>query len=67
MRKIVFAASLCLLSATGPALAQDPTAVKRITTIADAFGEPSALRRDWGYASFLEYDGKRILFDTASI
>jgi 7,8-dihydropterin-6-yl-methyl-4-(beta-D-ribofuranosyl)aminobenzene 5'-phosphate synthase len=66
MRKFAFAASLCLLAATGPALAQDPAAVKRITTIADAFGEPSALRRDWGYASFLEYDGKRVLFDTGN-
>lgn len=39
---------------------------KRITTISDAFGAPSTLRRDWGYASFVEYGGKRILFDTGN-
>lgn len=32
----------------------------------DAFGKPSALRTDWGYAVLVEYDGKRILFDTGN-
>lgn len=36
----------------------------RITTVFDAFGKPSDLKRGWGYASFIEYGGKRILFDT---
>ncbi|TXG87721.1 MAG: MBL fold metallo-hydrolase [Rhodocyclaceae bacterium] len=60
-----------LLSALLAALLVFPTVttaqdIKRITTISDAFGAPSALRRDWGYASFVEYGGKRILFDTGN-
>lgn len=44
--------------------AQGATDSVRITILYDAFGKPSALRKDWGYAAFIEYDGKRILFDT---
>jgi 7,8-dihydropterin-6-yl-methyl-4-(beta-D-ribofuranosyl)aminobenzene 5'-phosphate synthase len=43
--------------------AQEP---KRITTLYDAFGPASALQKDWGYAAFIEYGGKRILFDTGN-
>src|SRR5215813_299176 len=39
---------------------------KRITILYDAFGAPSALVRDWGFAAFVEYGGKRILFDTGN-
>jgi 7,8-dihydropterin-6-yl-methyl-4-(beta-D-ribofuranosyl)aminobenzene 5'-phosphate synthase len=38
----------------------------RITILYDAFGKPSALRQDWGYAALIEYGGKRILFDTGN-
>jgi 7,8-dihydropterin-6-yl-methyl-4-(beta-D-ribofuranosyl)aminobenzene 5'-phosphate synthase len=38
----------------------------RITTVFDAFGKPSDLKRGWGYSSFIEYGGRRILFDTGS-
>jgi 7,8-dihydropterin-6-yl-methyl-4-(beta-D-ribofuranosyl)aminobenzene 5'-phosphate synthase len=38
----------------------------RVTILFDAFGRPSDLRRGWGYSSFIEYGGKRILFDTGS-
>ena len=38
----------------------------RITILYEAFGKPSALRKDWGYAAFIEYGGKRILFDTGN-
>ena len=37
-----------------------------VTIIYDAFGAPSALQRDWGFAALVEYDGKRILFDTGN-
>ena len=40
--------------------------VKRITILYDAFGPPSALVKDWGFAAFVEYGGKRILFDTGN-
>ncbi len=36
----------------------------QITVLYDAFGKPSAMQKDWGYAAFIEYGGKRILFDT---
>jgi 7,8-dihydropterin-6-yl-methyl-4-(beta-D-ribofuranosyl)aminobenzene 5'-phosphate synthase len=36
----------------------------QITVIYDAFGEPLGMKHDWGYAALIEYDGKRILFDT---
>lgn len=39
---------------------------KRITIVYDAFGAPSALRKDWGFAALVEYGGKRILFDTGN-
>jgi 7,8-dihydropterin-6-yl-methyl-4-(beta-D-ribofuranosyl)aminobenzene 5'-phosphate synthase len=32
----------------------------------DAFGNPSKLVKDWGYAALVEYGGKRILFDTGN-
>ena len=38
----------------------------RITILYDAFGAPSALVKDWGFAAFVEYGGKRILFDTGN-
>lgn len=40
--------------------------IKRITVIYDAFGAPSALQKDWGYAALVEYAGRRILFDTGN-
>ena len=38
----------------------------RITILYDAFGKPSVLEKDWGYAALIEYGGKRILFDTGN-
>ena len=39
---------------------------KRITILYDAFGAPSTLQKDWGFAALVEYGGKRILFDTGN-
>lgn len=39
------------------------TAKNRVTILYDAFGRPSAMTQDWGYSAFVEYAGKRILFD----
>jgi 7,8-dihydropterin-6-yl-methyl-4-(beta-D-ribofuranosyl)aminobenzene 5'-phosphate synthase len=36
----------------------------RATVLFDAFGKPSSLKRGWGYSLFIEYGGRRILFDT---
>ena len=40
--------------------------VNRITILVDAFGKSAALKRDWGFSVFVEYGGKRILFDTGN-
>ncbi|MBM2854143.1 MAG: fold metallo-hydrolase [Steroidobacteraceae bacterium] len=46
-----------------PTHADEP---RRITNLYDAFGAPSALQQDWGFAALVEYGGKRILFDTGN-
>jgi 7,8-dihydropterin-6-yl-methyl-4-(beta-D-ribofuranosyl)aminobenzene 5'-phosphate synthase len=38
----------------------------QITILYDAFGKASAMRKDWGFAALIEYDGKRVLFDTGN-
>jgi len=38
----------------------------QITILYDAFGKNSPMQKDWGYAAFIEYRGKRILFDTGN-
>lgn len=49
-----------------PANATVDSAKAEITVLYDAFGKDSIMRRDWGYAALVEYDGKRILFDTGN-
>jgi 7,8-dihydropterin-6-yl-methyl-4-(beta-D-ribofuranosyl)aminobenzene 5'-phosphate synthase len=39
-------------------------AQNRVTILNDAFGEKPQLEQDWGYSALIEYEGKRILFDT---
>lgn len=38
----------------------------QITVLYDAFGQTSAMQKDWGYSVLVEYGGKRILFDTGN-
>lgn len=38
----------------------------RITVLYDAFGSSSTMQKDWGFSAFIEYGGKRILFDTGN-
>src|SRR5215471_9685979 len=38
----------------------------RIMILYDAFGNPSMMQKDWGFAALIEYNGKRILFDTGN-
>src|SRR5213083_2483895 len=56
-------AILLLLTFAAPVNAEE---AKRITILYDAFGAKSALVKDWGFAAFVEYGGKRILFDTGN-
>lgn len=50
--------------AVTPAWAETPQG--QITVLYDAFGKPSAMTKDWGFSAFIEYGGKRILFDTGN-
>jgi 7,8-dihydropterin-6-yl-methyl-4-(beta-D-ribofuranosyl)aminobenzene 5'-phosphate synthase len=52
------------VTAAAPAQAQADKA--EITVLYDAFGKTSTMKKDWGFAAFIEYDGKRILFDTGN-
>ena len=38
----------------------------QITVLYDAFGKASGMQKDWGFAAFIEYRGKQILFDTGN-
>jgi len=58
-----FAAASILLLSTVISTAQS---VNRVTILYDAFGKSSNLKKDWGFSAFVEYDGKRILFDTGN-
>ena len=62
---------LCICFAATPVLllnlTQNPArSVNRVTILVDAFGKPSALKMDWGFSAFVEYEGKRVLFDTGN-
>lgn len=56
------AAGAALLA--GAAQAEAPKA--QVTVLYDAFGKSSNLQKDWGFAAYIEYGGKRILFDTGN-
>jgi 7,8-dihydropterin-6-yl-methyl-4-(beta-D-ribofuranosyl)aminobenzene 5'-phosphate synthase len=58
------AAVLALPHTEEVASAQEPAA--KVTILFDAFGKPSDLKRGWGYSAFIEYGGRRILFDTGA-
>ena len=60
--RFVVAAGLFLALGVS-ASAQEP---KRLTILYDAFGAPSGLQKDWGFAALVEYGGKRIVFDTGN-
>ena len=38
----------------------------QITIIYDAFGKPSAMNKDWGFSAYIEFNNKKILFDTGN-
>src|SRR4051812_22657406 len=61
LRLCVYTAFLALIPTQSPA-----SPASRVTILYDAFGEPSKLTRDWGFAALVEYRGTRILFDTGN-
>jgi 7,8-dihydropterin-6-yl-methyl-4-(beta-D-ribofuranosyl)aminobenzene 5'-phosphate synthase len=65
----LFLAGLVVLLSGGLTLraAATPASPRvRITVLYDAFGDAPGMQRDWGYSAFVEYGGKRILFDTGN-
>lgn len=68
-KRLAGAAVVAILGVTTAAAAQRPDPADgagRITILYDAFGPPSALQKDWGFAALVEYGGRRILFDTGN-
>jgi 7,8-dihydropterin-6-yl-methyl-4-(beta-D-ribofuranosyl)aminobenzene 5'-phosphate synthase len=67
-RKILSTVAVMLISVlpigASEAYAQSSTA--QITLLYDAFGKTSTMKKDWGFSAFIEYGGKRILFDTGN-
>ncbi|HEX6508479.1 MAG TPA: MBL fold metallo-hydrolase [Chloroflexota bacterium] len=61
---IVMAVYWVLGLAGSTAWAQVPP--PRITTLYDAFGKTATMQKDWGFSAFIEYGGRRILFDTGN-
>ena len=48
-----------------PSARAEPSTAQ-ITVLYDAFGKNSAMKKDWGFSAYIEYGGKRILFDTGN-
>src|ERR1035437_927632 len=49
---------------SGENIAANPA--DRVTILYDAFTDKPGFTADWGYAALVEFDGKRILFDTGN-
>lgn len=67
---ILFISSLSVFlggcSGTAPPAPSADSGKAQITVLYDAFGKTSSMQKDWGFAAFIEYGGKRILFDTGN-
>jgi len=55
-----------LIGFASPVAAQNAVTGSQITVLYDAFSDEPGLALDWGYAALVEFDGKRILFDTGN-
>ena len=56
----------CVGTTSPPSAARADPSKAQITVLYDAFGKSSVMQKDWGYAAFIEYGGKRIMFDTGN-
>src|SRR5215475_7707537 len=67
-RHVLFkiAALMVSTAAIGAAPAYAESSIAQITVLYDAFGKTSTMKKDWGFSAFIEYGGKRILFDTGN-
>src|SRR5215510_16454959 len=66
MNRTVVSLALCIALSARGVMQAEAAEPQRITNLYDAFGAPSALQQDWGFAALIEYGGKRILFDTGN-
>jgi 7,8-dihydropterin-6-yl-methyl-4-(beta-D-ribofuranosyl)aminobenzene 5'-phosphate synthase len=70
MGAVVAVSAVLLAGSAGPRLSATAMAAQpdkaQITLLYDAFGKSSDLQKDWGFAAFIEYGGKRILVDTGN-
>lgn len=65
--KLLWTAALALLSLLVLASPRaEASEGNRVTILYDGFGKPSELKKDWGFSALIEYEGKRILFDTGN-
>src|SRR5947208_17071893 len=53
-------------AAIGASAAYAQSSTGQITVRYDAFGKTSTMKKDWGFSAYIEYGGKRILFDTGN-
>jgi 7,8-dihydropterin-6-yl-methyl-4-(beta-D-ribofuranosyl)aminobenzene 5'-phosphate synthase len=60
---LLLALAVIVLLLAGTAAAETPN---RVTILYDAFGKSPSLTMDFGFAALVEYEGKRILFDTGN-
>jgi 7,8-dihydropterin-6-yl-methyl-4-(beta-D-ribofuranosyl)aminobenzene 5'-phosphate synthase len=56
----------CAATISAAPMASPAAGNAKISVLYDAFGKASRMQKDWGYAAFVEYGGKRILFDTGN-
>src|SRR5260370_32485566 len=59
-------AGLAAIVAVGVSPAHAQWSTGQITVLYDAFGKISTMKKDWGFSALIEYDGKRVLFDTGN-
>jgi len=64
--KMAVLISICLGIALAQAPARAAASKAEITILYDAFGTSATMKKDWGFAAYIEYGGKRILFDTGN-
>lgn len=66
VRLLAIVLAACAIATSSSRAATGGDAKAQITVLYDAFGKASGMQKDWGYAAFIEYGGKRVLFDTGN-
>jgi len=66
LQKISYVLVLGIITLILASQVQAGTDKAQITVLYDAFGKTSKMKKDWGFSAFIEYGGKRILFDTGN-